>query len=139
MIFIEALKAFFIGIVQGITEWLPVSSTGHMILFNEFVKMDVSEEFFELFEVVIQFGSILAVLVLFFDKLNPFSRKKDAVMKKKTWTLWFRVIVAVLPAAIIGLLLDDFFDEHFYNYVVVAAALIVYGILFIVVSFISEI
>ncbi len=134
MYFIEALKAFFIGIVQGITEWLPVSSTGHMILFNEFVKMDVSEEFFELFEVVIQFGSILAVIVLFFDKLNPFSRKKDAVMKKKTWTLWFRVIIAVLPAAIIGLLLDDWFQEHFYNYVAVAVALVFYGILFIIIE-----
>jgi len=134
MYFIEALKAFFIGIVQGITEWLPVSSTGHMILFNEFVKMDVSEEFFELFEVVIQFGSILAVLVLFFDKLNPFSKKKDAVMKKKTWTLWFRVIVAVLPAAVIGLLLDDWFQANFYNYVAVAVALVFYGVLFIVIE-----
>ncbi|MBQ2736690.1 MAG: undecaprenyl-diphosphate phosphatase [Clostridia bacterium] len=131
---IEAIKAFFIGIVQGITEWLPVSSTGHMILFNEFVKMDVSPEFFELFEVVIQFGSILAVLVLFFDKLNPFSRKKDEAMKKKTWTLWIRVIIAVLPAAIIGLLLDDWFQAKFYNYVSVAVALIFYGILFIVIE-----
>jgi len=131
---IEAIKAFFIGIVQGITEWLPVSSTGHMILFNEFVKMDVSPEFFELFEVVIQFGSILAVLVLFFDKLNPFSRKKDSEMKRKTWTLWIRVIIAVLPAAIIGLLLDDWFQAKFYNYVSVAVALIFYGILFIVIE-----
>lgn len=131
---IEAIKAFFIGIVQGITEWLPVSSTGHMILFNEFVKMDVSPEFFELFEVVIQFGSILAVLVLFFDKLNPFSRKKDEAMKKKTWTLWIRFIIAVLPAAIIGLLLDDWFQAKFYNYVSVAVALIFYGILFIVIE-----
>ena len=131
---IEAIKAFFIGIVQGITEWLPVSSTGHMILFNEFVKMDVSPEFFELFEVVLQFGSILAVLVLFFDKLNPFSRKKDEAMKKKTWTLWIRVIIAVLPAAIIGLLLDDWFQAKFYNYVSVAVALIFYGILFIVIE-----
>ena len=131
---IEAIKAFFIGIVQGITEWLPVSSTGHMILFNEFVRLDVSPEFFELFEVVIQFGSILAVLVLFFDKLNPFSRKKDEAMKKKTWTLWIRVIIAVLPAAIIGLLLDDWFQAKFYNYVSVAVALIFYGILFIVIE-----
>jgi undecaprenyl-diphosphatase len=131
---IEAIKAFFIGIIQGITEWLPVSSTGHMILFNEFVKMDVSPEFFELFEVVIQFGSILAVLVLFFDKLNPFSRKKDEAMKAKTWTLWIRVIIAVLPAAIIGLLLDDWFQAKFYNYVSVAVALIFYGILFIVIE-----
>ncbi len=132
--FIEILKAIFIGIVQGITEWLPVSSTGHMILVNEFIKLDVSEAFFELFEVVIQFGSILAVLILFFDKLNPFSRKKDAEMKKKTWTLWFRVIIAVLPAAVIGLLLDDWFQEKFYNYVSVAVALVFYGILFIIIE-----
>ena len=131
---IEAIKAFFIGIVQGITEWLPVSSTGHMILFNEFVRLDVSPEFFELFEVVIQFGSILAVLVLFFDKLNPFSKKKDEEMKKKTWTLWFRVIIAVLPAAVIGLLLDDWFQAKFYNYVSVAVALVFYGVLFIVIE-----
>lgn len=131
---IEAIKAFFIGIVQGITEWLPVSSTGHMILFNEFVRLDVSPEFFELFEVVIQFGSILAVLVLFFDKLNPFSKKKDQEMKKKTWTLWFRVIIAVLPAAVIGLLLDDWFQAKFYNYVSVAVALVFYGVLFIVIE-----
>lgn len=132
--FLEILKAIFIGIVQGITEWLPVSSTGHMILVNEFIRLDVSDAFFELFEVVIQFGSILAVIILFFDKLNPFSRKKDDEMKKKTWTLWLKVIVAVLPAAIIGLPLDDWFQAHFYNYIVVAIALVVYGILFIVIE-----
>ncbi len=132
--FLEILKAILIGIVQGITEWLPVSSTGHMILLNEFIKLDVSDAFFELFEVVIQFGSILAVIILFFDKLNPFSKKKDGEMKKKTWTLWLKVIVAVLPAAIIGLPLDDWFQEHFYNYIAVSAALIVYGVLFIVIE-----
>ena len=132
--FIEILKAILIGIVQGITEWLPVSSTGHMILVNEFVRLDVSDAFFELFEVVIQFGSILAVLILFFDKLNPFSRKKDEEMKKKTWTLWFRVIIAVLPAAIIGLILDDWFQDKFYNYVSVAVALVFYGVLFIIIE-----
>ena len=132
--FLEILKAILIGIVQGITEWLPVSSTGHMILLNEFIKLDVSEAFFELFEVVIQFGSILAVIILFFDKLNPFSKKKDGEMKKKTWTLWLKVIVAVLPAAIIGLPLDDWFQEHFYNYIAVSVALIVYGVLFIVIE-----
>lgn len=132
--FIEILKAILIGIVQGITEWLPVSSTGHMILVNEFVRLDVSDAFFELFEVVIQFGSILAVLILFFDKLNPFSRKKDAEMKKKTWTLWFRVIIAVFPAAIIGLIFDDWFQEKFYNYVAVAVALVFYGVLFIIIE-----
>ena len=132
--FLEILKAILIGIVQGITEWLPVSSTGHMILLNEFIKLDVSEAFFELFEVVIQFGSILAVIILFFDKLNPFSKKKDGEMKKKTWTLWLKVIVAVLPAAIIGLPLDDWFQAHFYNYIAVSVALIVYGVLFIVIE-----
>lgn len=132
--FIEILKAILIGIVQGITEWLPVSSTGHMILVNEFVRLDVSDAFFELFEVVIQFGSILAVLILFFDKLNPFSRKKDEEMKKKTWTLWFRVIIAVFPAAIIGLIFDDWFQEKFYNYVAVAVALVFYGVLFIIIE-----
>jgi undecaprenyl-diphosphatase len=132
--FIEILKAILIGIVQGITEWLPVSSTGHMILVNEFVSLDVSDAFFELFEVVIQFGSILAVLILFFDKLNPFSRKKDEEMKKKTWVLWFRVIIAVLPAAIIGLTFDDWFQEKFYNYVAVAVALVFYGVLFIIIE-----
>ena len=132
--FIEILKAILIGIVQGITEWLPVSSTGHMILVNEFVRLDVSDAFFELFEVVIQFGSILAVLILFFDKLNPFSRKKDEEMKKKTWVLWFRVIIAVLPAAIIGLTFDDWFQEKFYNYVAVAVALVFYGVLFIIIE-----
>ena len=132
--FLEILKAILIGIIQGITEWLPVSSTGHMILLNEFIKLDVSEAFFELFEVVIQFGSILAVIILFFDKLNPFSKKKDGEMKKKTWTLWLKVIVAVLPAAIIGLPLDDWFQAHFYNYIAVSVALIVYGVLFIVIE-----
>lgn len=132
--FLEILKAILIGIVQGITEWLPVSSTGHMILLNEFIKLDVSDAFFELFEVVIQFGSILAVIILFFDKLNPFSKKKDGEMKKKTWTLWLKVVVAVLPAAIIGLPLDDWFQEHFYNYIAVSVALIVYGVLFIVIE-----
>lgn len=132
--FLEILKAILIGIVQGITEWLPVSSTGHMILLNEFIKLDVSDAFFELFEVVIQFGSILAVIILFFDKLNPFSKKKDGEMKKKTWTLWLKVIVSVLPAAIIGLPLDDWFQEHFYNYIAVSVALIVYGVLFIVIE-----
>lgn len=136
--FIEILKAILIGIVQGITEWLPVSSTGHMILVNEFVKLNVSDAFFEFFEVFVQFGSILAVIVLFFDKLNPFSKAKDASMKKKTWSLWLRVVVAVLPAAIIGLPLDDWFQAHFYNYVSVAVALIAYGILFIVIERVNK-
>lgn len=134
MVMIDIIKAFFIGIVQGITEWLPVSSTGHMILFDEFVKMNVTEEFKELFLVVIQLGSILAVLTLYFRKLNPFSKTKTKVEKKRTWVLWSKVIVAALPAAIIGLLFDDFLDEHLYRYEVVAVTLILYGIAFIVIE-----
>ena len=132
--FIEILKAILIGIVQGITEWLPVSSTGHMILVNEFVRLDVSDAFFELFEVVIQFGSILAVLILFFDKLNPFSRKKTEAQRKSTWSLWGKVVVGVIPAAVIGIPFDDLIEEHLYNYVVVSIALIVYGVAFILVE-----
>ena len=131
MIIIEILKAILIGIVEGVTEWLPVSSTGHMILLDEFVKLQVSEEFYEMFQVVIQLGAILAVILLFFHKLNPFSPKKTQVQKKNTWQLWFKVIVAVLPSAVIGLLLDDWMDAHLYNYVVVAITLILYGVAFI--------
>ena len=130
----EFIKAIIIGIVQGITEWLPVSSTGHMILFETFLHMDVSEAFSEMFRVVIQFGSILAVLILYFTKLNPFAKVKSAAEKKQTWNLWFKVIVAVIPSAVLGLLLDDWFDEHFYNYIVVAITLILYGVAFIVIE-----
>ena len=129
--FIEILKAILFGIVEGITEWLPVSSTGHMILLDEFVHLKVSPEFYEMFQVVIQLGAILAVILLFFHKLNPFSPKKNPKQKHNTWQLWFKVIVAVLPSAVIGLLLDDWMDEHLYNYLVVSIALIVYGIAFI--------
>ena len=131
---IEILKAILFGIVEGITEWLPVSSTGHIILLDEFIKLDVSAAFMEMFEVVIQLGAILAVIVLFFQKLNPFSLKKDAVQKKDTWQLWFKVIVAVLPSAAIGFLLDDWMDSHLYNYLVVALMLIVYGLAFLFVE-----
>ena len=134
MNFIELLKAVLFGIVEGITEWLPVSSTGHLILLDEFVKLKVSAEFMEMFEVVIQLGAILAVILLFFHKLNPFSPKKDALQKKDTWQLWLKVIVAVLPSAVIGLLLDDWMDEHLYNYVVVAITLILYGVAFLFVE-----
>ena len=132
--FIEILKAILFGIVEGITEWLPVSSTGHLILLDEFVKLKVSEEFFEMFQVVIQLGAILAVLVLFFHKLNPFSRKKGSVEKGQTWQLWAKVVVAVIPSAVLGLLLDDWMDEKLYNFVVVAIALIIYGVAFILVE-----
>lgn len=134
MDFITLLKVLFLGIVEGITEWLPISSTGHMILVNEFIKLNVTEEFWEMFEVVIQLGAILAVIVLYFTKLNPFDFKKSSEEKKATWTLWFKVIVAVLPAAVIGIPFDDLIDGLFYNYQTVAITLILYGILFIVVE-----
>ena len=131
---LEFLKAVLFGIVEGITEWLPVSSTGHLILLDEFVKLDVSEAFYEMFQVVIQLGAILAVIVLFFQKLNPFSGKKDAKQKRGTWSLWAKVVVAVVPSAAAGLLLDDWLDAHLYNFVVVAIMLIVYGVAFLLVE-----
>ena len=100
--FVEILKAILFGIVEGITEWLPVSSTGHMILLNDFMPLKVTQDFYDMFEMVIQLGAILAVIVLFFHKLNPFSPKKDRVQKKDTWQLWFKVVVAVLPSAVLG-------------------------------------
>ena len=131
MKFIEILKAFLIGIVQGITEWLPVSSTGHMILFNSFLKLDVSEAFWDMFLVVIQLGSILAVLVLFWQRLNPFSVKKTKQEKKQILSLWFHVILAIIPSGIVGVLLDDWFDAHLHRAIPVAIALIVYGVIFL--------
>ena len=131
---IEFLKAILFGIIEGITEWLPVSSTGHLILLDTFVKLDVSDAFYEMFQVVIQLGAIAAVIVLYFHTLNPFSSKKDAVEKKSTWQLWFKVVAAVLPSAVIGLLLDDWMDAHLYNHWVVAAMLILYGIAFLLVE-----
>ena len=134
MFFLEILKAVLFGIVEGITEWLPVSSTGHLILLDTFVKLDVSEAFYEMFQVVIQLGAILAVIVLFFHKLNPFAPSKNQVQKKDTWSLWFKVVVAVIPSAVVGLLLDDWMDEHLYNYIVVAIMLVLYGIAFLFVE-----
>lgn len=131
---IEILKALLIGIVEGVTEWLPISSTGHMILVDEFVKLDVSDSFLALFLVVIQIGAILAVIIMYFNKLNPFSPTKDEVEKRSTWRLWGMVIIGCIPAAVVGLLLDDWVNEHFYNKVVVAAMLIVYGIVFIILE-----
>ena len=136
--FIEILKEIFIGIIQGITEWLPVSSTGHMIIANEFVKLDISDAAWNLFEVITQLGSILAVIILFFDKLNPWSKNKTPELKKKTWSLWLKVIVAVLPAAIIGIIFEDILDEHLYNFITVSIALVVYGVLFIVIERINK-
>lgn len=137
--FLEILKAIFIGIVEGITEWLPISSTGHMILVDEFMKMNISEEFKEFFLVVIQLGAILAVVVLYFKKLFPFEMKKvdgknKITSNKETWKLWGKVLVACVPAGIIGLLFDDILDEYLYNSITVALMLILYGILFIIVE-----
>lgn len=131
---LEALKALVIGVVEGITEWLPISSTGHMILVDEFIKLDVSDQFLALFLVVIQIGAILAVILLYFHKLNPFSSKKSASEKKSTWRLWGMVVIGCIPAAIVGILLDDWVNEHFYNAYTVAAMLIVYGVIFIVLE-----
>ena len=131
-IMLNLLKAVLFGIVEGITEWLPVSSTGHLILLDEFIRLDISPEFSEMFEVVIQLGAILAVIVLFFHKLNPLSPKKDAPARQNTWQLWFKVVAAMIPSAVLGVameLLD--LDKLLYHYVVVAIALIVYGVAFI--------
>ena len=132
--FIEILKAILFGIVEGITEWLPISSTGHLILLDEFVRLKVSAEFYEMFQVVIQLGAMGAVLLLFFHKLNPFSSKKGEIQRKQTWNLWAKVVVAVIPSAVLGLLFDDWMDAHLYRYWVVAIALIVYGVAFILVE-----
>ena len=134
MFLLELLKTILLGIVEGITEWLPISSTGHLILLNNFITLDVSEEFWEMFEVVIQLGAIMAVVLLFWNKLWPFGKQKSPRKKRRTWDLWFKIIVGVLPSAIIGLLLDDWFNKHFYNYISVAIALIVYGVLFIFIE-----
>lgn len=133
MIF-EALKALVLGIVEGITEWLPISSTGHMILVDEFLKLNVSEQFLALFLVVIQLGAIMAVIILYFNKLNPFSRSKTPEGRKSTWRLWGMVVIGCVPAAVVGMLLDDWVHDHFYNAVVVASMLILYGIVFIVME-----
>ena len=134
MLFIEILKSILFGIVEGVTEWLPVSSTGHLILLDELVKLNVSADFYEMFQVVIQLGAIVAVLVLFFNKLNPFSSKKGEIEKKQTWDLWLKVVIAVIPSAVLGLLLDDLMDAYLYNYITVALTLILYGVAFIIVE-----
>lgn len=131
---LEILKSILYGILEGITEWLPISSTGHLILLQEFLPLNVSEAFWELFEVVIQLGAILAVIVLFFRKLNPFAPSKSKEERRDVWSLWFHVVAAVLPSAVLGLLLDDWLNEKLYNYVTVAVALILYGVAFILVE-----
>ena len=150
MIIFEILKAIFLGIIEGITEWLPISSTGHLILFNEFWSLDVgsdihpafADEFWSMFEVVIQLGAILAVIVIFWQKLWPFSHKKSKEQKKDTWNMWFKVLIASVPAAFVGIVVDKILealtskdiDGWFYNGWVVSAALIIYGILFILIE-----
>lgn len=131
---VELLKAVLFGIVEGITEWLPISSTGHLILLDEFVTLDVSDAFKSMFDVVIQLGAILAVIVLFFHKLNPFAPSKSREEKDATWQLWFKVVVAIIPSGLVGVLLDDWMDEHLHNAVVVSIALIVYGVAFLLVE-----
>lgn len=131
---LEILKVIIIGIVEGITEWLPISSTGHMILVDELIKLNASEEFKSMFMVVIQLGAILAVVVLYFRKLNPFGRGKSLKMRYLTIELWKKIIVACLPAAMLGVLIDDWLDAHLYNGFIVAMALIVYGVLFILIE-----
>ena len=130
----ELLKAVLFGIVEGVTEWLPISSTGHLILLNEFITLNVSDEVRSMFDVVIQLGAILAVIVLFFHKLNPFSPRKTEGEKKQTWQLWFKVIAAIIPSGIVGVLFDDWMEAHFHNATVVSIALIVYGVAFILVE-----
>lgn len=131
---IEFLKVVVFGLVEGFTEWLPISSTGHLILVENIVNLNASEDFMNVFRVVIQLGAILAVVVLYFNRLNPFDPRKKQAQRNAVWQLWFKVIVACLPAAVIGILLDEVLDKYLYNPYVVAAMLIIYGVLFIVLE-----
>ena len=131
---LDILKAIIFGIVEGITEWLPISSTGHLIILEELLQLNQGEAFFEMFQVVIQLGAILAVVVLYFHKLNPFSPQKTQKQKMMTWQIWIKVVIGCVPAGVIGILLDDWIDKVFYHWYVVALMLIVYGVLFIVVE-----
>lgn len=131
---IELIKIIILGVVEGITEWLPISSTGHMILVNQFIRLNVTEAFKEMFLVVIQLGAIMAVVIIYFKKLNPFSFGNGFKIKKDTMTLWYKILIACIPAAVIGLLFDDMIDGLFYNYKTVSVTLIIYGILFIIVE-----
>lgn len=134
MFFTNVIKAIILGIIEGITEWLPISSTGHLILADEFVRLEASEAFMSMFNVVIQLGAILAVVVLYFNKLNPFASNKNTIQKNATWQLWFRVLVAIIPSGIMGIFLDDWLDTHLHKFLPVAIVLIVYGIAFILVE-----
>lgn len=131
---LDGIKALIYGIVEGITEFLPISSTGHLLLLEEILPMNASEAFMEMFDVVVQLGAILAIIVLYFNRLNPFAPRKSAKQKRQTWEIWGKVVIGCLPAAILGFLLDDWMDAHLYNSYVVAAMLILYGILFLVME-----
>ena len=131
---LDILKAIIFGIVEGITEWLPISSTGHLIILEELLKLDQGDAFFEMFQVVIQLGAILAVIVIYFHKLNPFSPKKTQKQKMLTWQIWIKVVIGCVPAGVIGLLFNKQIDKLLYHWYVVAITLIVYGVLFIVVE-----
>lgn len=136
---VEILKAILFGIVEGISEWLPISSTGHLILLNEFITLDVSEEFWSMFEVVIQLGAILAVVVLFWNKIFPFyfgekAKENGGIIRKDIFVLWFKIVAACVPAAIVGLAFDDVLEKYFYNYQTVAVMLILFGVLFIIIE-----
>ncbi|MBS5606809.1 undecaprenyl-diphosphate phosphatase [Clostridium sp. AF18-27] len=134
MSLVETLKIIVLGIVEGFTEWLPISSTGHMILVDEIIHLNQPEAFKEVFRVVIQLGAILAVVIMYFNRLNPFSRQKTSRQRDATWALWIKIVVACVPAAVLGLLLDDWMEAHLFNAYVVAAMLIIYGVLFILVE-----
>ena len=134
MEFLEILKVIFLGIVEGITEWLPISSTGHMILVDEFIKLGTSEEFKEMFFVVIQLGAIAAVPVVFFKRIFPFTKSTTKEERKRILSLWVKVLIGIIPVGILGVLLDDFLDEHLYNYITVAITLVLYGVAFILVE-----
>lgn len=131
---LEIIKAIILGIIEGITEFLPISSTGHLYLANEFVKLNESSSFISMFMVVIQFGAILAVILLYFNKLNPFSPRKNSLQKQQTWSLWFKVVVAIIPSIIVGLPLNDWMDAHLNTWQVISATLLIYGILFIIIE-----
>ncbi|AFL99190.1 Undecaprenyl-diphosphatase [Desulfitobacterium dehalogenans ATCC 51507] len=134
MAIVEIFKAILLGIVEGITEWLPISSTGHMILVDEFIKLNMSKAFMEMFFVVIQLGAIMAVVLLYWKKLNPFTFDRGVSIKQETIEMWFKIIVACIPAGVIGILWDDVFNALFYNYQTVAVMLILFGVLFIVIE-----
>ena len=144
----DIIKSIILGIIEGITEWLPISSTGHLIIADEFIKLGMTDEFMEMFNVVIQLGAILAVVVIFWNKMWPFTADKtkgynyitkgNGLIKKDVMDMWFKVIAAMLPAAIVGIPFDDYFEKHFHNWQVVSAALIVYGVLFIVIEKINK-